>query len=407
MITRMTTLSVCMTASRDPARVRAILALVRPVADEIVLAADDRSAEAIHAACADLVDRRLAYAFAWPPSRYIGWILHQCSADWILRLDDDELPSRALLDALPALVRDRRRSAFCLPRRHLYGAPDRYLASHPWFPDYQARLLRNVPGLWSSDGAAHREPRVLGERRREPALPFYHLRYVITSEAGRRETANRYDELVPDLRTEAYPVNALYLPERWSGLRAAPVPASDRPLIAAVAEPAPAPSAPAPALERVSVAEVDAYNAAREIGPEAYRAEIRISPDRPALLAGVVSHVEVAVHNLGTERWPPAHTGAPLIRLAYRWLGAGGECVVPEGLRTPFEETVGPGEETVVMLAVEAPGEPGAYVLEVDVVHELVAWFGAEARMPVEVEPLEAPPDGSRIARPAGTLADR
>jgi hypothetical protein len=59
------------------------------------------------------------------------------------------------------------------------------------------------------------------------------------------------------------------------------------------------------------------------------------------------------------------------------------------------------------MLAVQAPEAPGSYVLEVDVVHELVAWFGAEARMAVEIEPLEPPPDRSRIARPAGTLADR
>jgi hypothetical protein len=313
MIAPVATLSVCMTASREPARVRAILALLRPIADEIVLAADDRSAEAIHAACADLVDRPLAYAFAWPPSRY--------------------------------------------------------LASHPWYPDYQSRLLRNVPGLWSFDGSAHREPQVLGERRREPALPFYHLRFVITPENGRRATVGRYDELVPDLTTEAFPVNSMYLPEHWSGVRTAPVPASDR--------------------------------------PDAYRAEIRISPDRRALLAGVIAKVEVAVRNLGSERWPPAHTAAPLIRLAYRWLSAAGECVVPEGLRTPFEETVAPGEESVVMLAVQAPEEPGSYVLEVDVVHELVAWFGAEARMAVEIEPLDPPPEGSRIARPAGTLADR
>ena len=406
MIAPVTTLSVCMTASREPARVRAILALLRPIADEIVLAADDRSAEAIHAACADLVDRPLAYAFAWPPARYIAWILHQCSGEWILRLDDDEAPSRALLDALPTLAADRRRSAFCLPRPPLYGSPDRYLASHPWYPDYQSRLLRNVPGLWSSDGSAHREPQVLGERRREPALPFYHLRFVITPENGRRAAVGRYDELVPDLTTEAFPVNSMYLPEHWSGVRTAPVPACDRPLIAAVLEPAPPPAGPPPAaIEHHSVADVDAYNSGREIRPDAYRAKIRISPDRPALLAGVIAHVEVAVRNLGSERWPPAHTAAPLIRLAYRWLSAGGECVVPEGLRTPFEETVAPGEESVVMLAVQAPEEPGSYVLEVDVVHELVAWFGAEARMAVEIEPLDPPPGRSRIARPAGRLA--
>jgi hypothetical protein len=44
-------------------------------------------------------------------------------------------------------------------------------------------------------------------------------------------------------------------------------------------------------------------------------------------------------------------------------------------------------------------------VLEVDVVHELVRWFRAEARMAVEIEPLDPAPAGSRIARPAGSLA--
>lgn len=139
----------------------------------------------------------------------------------------------------------------------------------------------------------------------------------------------------------------------------------------------------------------------RTVADGAYRAEIRVSPDRPALFAGAIAHVEVAVRNIGSERWPPAHHPAPLIRLAYRWLSADGvETVVPHGLRTPFEETVEAGDETVVMLAVAAPEAPGDYVLEVDVVHELVRCFGAAARMPVAVEPLAPAPPGSRIARP-------
>jgi hypothetical protein len=397
----MASLSVCMTAGRDPARVRAILALLRPVADEIVLAADDRVADDIHAACADLVDRRLSYTFEWSPSRYIGWILHQCSGDWILRLDDDELPGEDLLAALPRLTADRRHSCVHLPRRHLHLDLGRYLRSHPWFPDYQARLLRNVPGLWRFDGRAHRDVEVLGEHLRAPASPLYHLRYVITAEDGRLATIDRYEPMAHDLTTEAYPVNALYVPERWSGVHTAPVPPRDRALIAAVADPAPAPAGPAPlGIEHASVADVDRFNTTRTVDASAYRAEIRIAPDRPVLFAGVVAHLEVAVRNLGGERWPPAHHGAPLIRLAYRWLSADGtETIEPEGLRTPFAETVEPGAETVVMLAVAAPETPGSYTLEVDVVHELVRWFDAEARMTVEVEPLDHAPPGSRIAR--------
>lgn len=220
----MGTLSVCMTASREPARVRAILALVRPLADEIVLAVDERTSDDVLSACADLVDRPLTYAFEWPPARYIGWIHHRCSADWILRLDDDELPGHELLAALPSLLEDRRHSCFWLPRRHLYPDLHHFLASHPWAPDYQARLVRNVPGLWRFDGRAHHGAEVLGEQRREPAAALYHLHYALAPEQRRLGTAERFERVLPGFATEAYPVNALYLPERWSGVRTDRVP---------------------------------------------------------------------------------------------------------------------------------------------------------------------------------------
>ena len=133
------------------------------------------------------------------------------------------------------------------------------------------------------------------------------------------------------------------------------------------------------------MADAERFNANRVVDEDAYRAEIRITAGRPVLFAGVVAHLEILVRNLGGERWPPGHHAAPLIRPAYRWLSADGtRTLVPEGLRTPFEETVEPGEETVVMLAVLAPDEPGEYVLEVDLVHELVRWFETPARVPLD-----------------------
>jgi FkbM family methyltransferase len=398
------TLSLCMTAGREPAQVRAILELVRPVADEIVLAVDDRVADAVHSACADLVDRPLAYAFEWPPARYIAWIHHQCSADWILRLDDDELPSTSLLEVLPELLENRRHSCLPLPRRHLYPDVDHYLSSHPWFPDYQARLVRNLPGLWRLDGRAHHGIEVLGEQRRIPNAPLYHLHYAVSSEEQRLVTAHRFERAMPGHVSETYPVNALYLPERWTGVRTEKVPDADRALIRHVLEP-PLPPTPTPRttspVEHVTVAAVDRFNASRTVSDDAYRAHIEISSERRALFVGEVAHLEVTVRNLGSDRWPAAHQREPLIRLAYRWLTAdGAETVVAEGLRTPFEETVEPGQDTVVMLAVAAPEAPGEYVLDVDVVHEFVRWFGADAHMTLGIEPLDPAPWRSAVARP-------
>jgi hypothetical protein len=388
----MGSLSVCMVASREGASVRAILELLRPVAGEIVLGVDARRAEPVLSACADLVDRPYLLDFTGTAERHTAWLHHHCRGDWILRLDDDELPGAALLEQLPELARDRRHTLQLLPRRNLFPTRERYLASHPWHPDYQPRLVRNVPGVWTFTGLPHSCVDALGERRRVPGAPFYHLRYVASPAEERLATALERERVQPGLTTEDYAVNALAVPERWSGLETRPVPAGDRPAIERVAVPAPVAPRPVPPAPRVSTHEAERLLTCREVSPDAYAAEVRISRDRTVLAAGTIAHLEVAVRNLGGEVWPPAHHDVPLIRLASRWLAEDGETVIePEGLRTAFEETVPPGERTIAMLAVRVPDAPGRYVLEADVVHELVRWFGCADRLPVTVAPLRQP----------------
>jgi hypothetical protein len=395
-----------MTASRDGASIRAILALVRPIADEIVLGVDARRAELVLSGCGDLVDRCYLYDYTGTVERHLAWLHHRCTADWILRLDDDEWPSSALLAALPELVADRRRTLALLPRRHLFPTRERYIVSHPWFPDYQPRLVRNVPGVWSFAGHPHTAIEVLGERRRVPDAPLYHLHFAQAGLESRLATAQRREREMPDLRSEDFPVNAISLPELWTDVETAAVPPEDRDAVERVAVPAAVDPVPLPACERMDQREADRLLMTREVLDDAYQAEITISASRRRLLAGSVAHLEVAVRNLGYEHWPPAHHEAPLIRLAYRWLAADGETVVePEGPRTPFEETVLPGERTVAMLAVRVPAEAGRYRLEVDVVHELVRWFGCASQLAITVAPADgagselgpARPDMSRI----------
>jgi hypothetical protein len=400
----MGSISLCLTASRDEAAVRALLELTRPAVDEVVLGVDARAAERILAVCGDLVDQAFSYVHETTVEQYAAWMYERCAGDWILRLDDDEAPSAALLAALPELARDRRRSQLLLPMRDLFPTRESYIVSHPWYPDYHGRLIRNLPGLWSFAGTPHREIEVLGERRRVPEAPLYHLHFAEPDTDQRLESARRRERIAPGIMTEAFPVNAVSLPEHWSDLRTAAVPPEDRAAIEAVADPAPVPShaeaAAAPTV--IPSAEAKRLLLNRTVGPDAYAAEIEILPDRRHLLAGTIAHLEVHVRNLGDEHWPPAHQTEPLIRLAYRLLAADGTTVVdPEGLRTPFEQRVLPGERAVAMLAVQVPETPGEYVLEVDVVHELVRWFGCAERLAVVVEPLEAPAEGgSGIARP-------
>jgi hypothetical protein len=263
--------------------------------------------------------------------------------------------------------------------------------------------VRNLPGLWTFDGTCHSETGVLGERRRLPDAPLYHLRFAEPDTDARLGTARRRAIAVPGLMSEGYNVNAISVPELWTGLTTAEVPEADRPAIERVARPAAVTRRTAARSQPIPAQEADRLLTSRDVPEDAYRAEIEISAARPTLAAGTIAQLEVRVRNLGSELWPPAHQAEPPIRLAYRWFAADGETLLePEGLRTPFEETVLPGERTVSMLAVEVPPTPGRYVLEVDVVHELVRWFDCAQRMEVAVERLDGPSNGAAgaLARP-------
>jgi hypothetical protein len=409
----MTSISFCMTTRGELPRIRALLELVRPHVDEIVLALDAGGNRDALEACADLADRRLTFDYAAPPCRNIGWLQHQCSGDWLLRFDDDEIPSTALLDALPELVADRRPTHYGLTRRWLHGDAATYIQSPPWLPDYQLRLVRNVPGLWRFTGEMHDGAIVLGERRLVD-LPIYHADLLLLPVADRRRKAERYERLRPDHVAEGVPVNAIYVPEDRDDLTTAPVPEADRAAIAAVLDAPPvAASAEAAAgaprgggaVEHATLAEINRFNTNRDVGANAYRARVEFVRPAARVPARVVREQEVLVENLGDERWPWGADAEPPIRLAYRWLGADTGEVLAEGPRTPFTETVVPGQRSLVKLLVQAPAEPGRYVLEADVVHEHVRWFGGAARLEVEVGAAVAPPPAGPPATTAGPAA--
>lgn len=124
------------------------------------------------------------------------------------------------------------------------------------------------------------------------------------------------------------------------------------------------------------------------------------------MTAGETFTLDTRVRNASAETWP---IGLPSrVALSYRWCDAGGEEVVPEGLRTYLDEPAEPGAWVAAAQEIAAPAEPGSYVLELDLVYELVAWFfwkdgDLVFRAPVEVvagdEPeMEQPEVGDRNA---------
>lgn len=363
-------LSVCC-VSGVPRRLAAVLALLRPVADEIVVAVDDRVDAGLLGPAAALADRMVRVPYAEPFERTLGWLHEQTSGDWVFRIDDDEVPSQALLAALAAPPSD---VTHCfVPRRWLWR--DGYLTVFPWQPDWQLRLARREAVQFP--GIVHIPVRADGPARYLDA-PLYHLDLLEADRAAREAKARRYEAMRPGLRVGGRPLNeAYYVPESRDA-SVAPVPPEDAELVRAVREAPELPLGEPPSLASASREEIDAHWAARPLPDEAYRAELEAVPPDP-FSAGEVRAVDVRVTNLGTETWPHGRDGLPEIRLSAEDL--------PDALRTPLPHDLAPGETALVPVSVRAPDEPGRHRITLDLVHEGHRWFRCGTEVVLEVLP--------------------
>ena len=181
-------LSVCCLTGDPGPRVAAVLRSLRPVADEIVVAADSRADRESLEQYTAAADRVLRVDFSYF-ERHLAWLHAQCSCEWIFRIDADEVPSPALVRRLPEWTRERRAHQYWFPRRWLYPDPGYWLEETPWWPDYQNRLVRN-DGTLRFSGLPHTSaepsrPAVLVEE------PLYHLKCLLNDVPARRSIAIR------------------------------------------------------------------------------------------------------------------------------------------------------------------------------------------------------------------------
>ena len=392
----------CLTA--NPSRAAAVLAGIRDIADEVVVAVDVSGGEQELTPLTAIADRLFRIELDLFPEQAMSWLHEQCSGDWILRLDDDEVPTAGLLERLGELTRARDVAQYWIARRWLYGDSEHWLEGWPWFPDFQGRLVRNdaqlwFPGLCHSNVAFRAPARYLADG-------LYHLVHLLSSYQERDDKVERYLAIDERLRvTAADPhLATYYLPERQQGLRTAAVDPRDRDLVAAGLGATPELSRTPPGgggamramkpVRYATRAEVHARWAAREFDAAGYLASIRPGEVYRRLVAGDHRPFRVWVHNEGSEWWPGGEDRQPLIRLSYRWLTPNGDVVEGEGHRTPLPRPLGPGESCLVEMNVTAPFLAGSYLLAPDLVHEHVRWFQCDSP-PLEMS-ITTPGDGSR-----------
>lgn len=147
----------------------------------------------------------------------------------------------------------------------------------------------------------------------------------------------------------------------------------------------------------------------RPMADDAYRAAIRIDGDLSEKAAPQSELIlTVAVTNISRCRWSQLEAGA--IRVGNHWLDRSGRTMlIQDDGRARLPEVVEPGQTCRVALTVRAPTDAGEYLVECDVVHEGISWFGDKGsttcRCPVRVgggSSIEAPGAADDLT-PAGT----
>lgn len=376
-------LSVCVLTRGRSARLGAILSLLRPLASEIVVAVDDRAPEEAERLTA-VADDVILFPHREPADSQIPWLHALCRRDWILNVDDDEVPSAALLARLPSLLAADV-SHWWFARRWLVGDGSRYLDEPPWTPDYQLRLYRNDPATLRFSDAFHRP--VVADGPAGFALePLWHLDCVLNSFECRKAKALSYERERRGLRVAGLAHNSgFYLPELQPDVRTAPVPEDDLALVAGVLDAEPLSGEPRTTTRRAARAEIDARWPAGQAGASTWTGRLTALADLPRLRAGARHTVAVSLRNDSTVVWPRGAEASPLILVGTRWRDAAG--AEQPGLHTPLPADLRPASTLTVPVHVAAPEVPGRYSLVVDLVHEHVRWFGCEITLEVDVLP--------------------
>jgi hypothetical protein len=117
-----------------------------------------------------------------------------------------------------------------------------------------------------------------------------------------------------------------------------------------------------------------------------YRAEITALNAPPVMRAGESRPLRFTVKNLGESTWPAVGNkeGRFQVNIGNRWLKSGSEINGLDG-RTGMPADLQPGQQVELQLNIRAPGEPGDYTLEIDMVHEGVTWFYERGAKPLRL----------------------
>jgi hypothetical protein len=116
----------------------------------------------------------------------------------------------------------------------------------------------------------------------------------------------------------------------------------------------------------------------KPLAPDVYKAELScIESPMCCIDRNTIVSLPVKIKNASRGPWPAlgGPDGRHWIKLAYHILDAHEHIIIFDGIRTTLPGDLAPQQEVIVQARVQAPDRPGAYIIEFDVVQEMVSWF--------------------------------
>ena len=349
-------LSLCVLTRDSGSRLANLLIDGRAFSDEIVVGVDATSSDETMDIVSKLADVVFRFEHTGIPEQARLLPLAYATGDWILSLDDDERMDSAFRELRSLLLSDQRYTHYWFPRKWLVQAhPAEYLDAIPWFPDWQLRMFRNDRRLVWCPPVAHQPYAVIGTGCHEDRTAVIHYERLLLDESAReRKLAERLGLAGYDRYEVFYgPVEGV----RRAALANAPPPVEGRPF-----------------MEATGARVVGGIQAANRSLLPPWSAELTASGSLKAERGGRFV-TEVRAVNRGGLRWVPPQEGWPRLFLSYHLRDDRGVDLQWDGERTPIGRIVDPGETTRLFATVSAPGKPGDYVIEWDLVSEGECWF--------------------------------
>ncbi len=117
---------------------------------------------------------------------------------------------------------------------------------------------------------------------------------------------------------------------------------------------------------------------------DAFKAKIVVTHPPKNIKNSSIFEVKTVVKNISQSTWSaPQKNG---INLAYHWLDKNGKMVTFDGFRTSLPQELKPNAEVPLKAKVKAPNKPGKYILEFDMVQELVGWFNKRGSQTTQIK---------------------